>query len=174
VRIFVTGGTGFLGSHVVAELVRNGHELRLLARSPEGVVAAVEPFGIEAPEHVIGDITEPDSVREGMAGCDAVLHAAAIYSLDVRKAKQVRVVNVEGTETVLAAAVEQKLDPIVYVSAIGALYPPDGVLTADSPVKGPPGAYYGSKADAELIARRRQEEGAPVVSTYPGARDLRP
>jgi dihydroflavonol-4-reductase len=118
---------------------------------------------------VIGDVTDPASVEAGMAGCDAVLHAASIYSLDARDAKQMRDVNASGTETVLAAAERMQLDPAVLVSSLGALYPPNGkVLTEDSPVQDPPGAYYKSKAEAERIARRNQERGAAVVISYPG------
>lgn len=168
-RILVTGGTGFLGSHVVPELIRTGHEVRLLARSPESVAAASEPFGIELPAYALGDVTDPASVHQAMDGCDAVLHAAGLYSLDVRAATQIREVNVQGAEAVLRAAAEQKLDPIVYVSSLGVLYPPNGaVLDASSPVKRAPGVYYEAKVDAELIARRSQEEGAAVAITYPG------
>ena len=77
--------------------------------------------------------------------------------------------NVGGTETVLGAAEKRELDPIVYVSSLVALFPPDGeVLDDQSPVKDPPGAYYKSKAEAEQVARRYQERGVPVVSAYPG------
>ena len=76
--------------------------------------------------------------------------------------------NVGGTETVLSAAEKEQLDPIVYVSSLVALFPPEGeVLDDQSPVKDPPGAYYKSKADAERIARRFQERGVPVVCSYP-------
>jgi dihydroflavonol-4-reductase len=168
-RIFVTGGTGFVGSHTVAELVRSGHEVRLLVRNPDRISPAFAPLGIGEQDYALGDVTDAASVEKGMEGCDAVLHAASIYSLDVRAAKQMRHVNTAGTETVLGAAEKMQLDPIVYVSSLAALYPPDGeVLTAESPIKDPPGAYNKSKAEAEQIARRYQERGVPVVTSYPG------
>jgi dihydroflavonol-4-reductase len=167
-RIFVTGGTGFVGSHAVAELVRSGHDVRLLVRSPDRIAPALTPLGIGEQEYAIGDVTDAASVEKGMEGCDAVLHAASIYSLDVRAAKQLQTVNVGGTDTVLGAAEKLKLDPIVYVSSLVALFPPEGkVLDDQSPVKDPPGAYYKSKAEAEQVARRYQERGVPVVSAYP-------
>ena len=167
-RIFVTGGTGFVGSHTVAELVRSGHDVRLLVRSPDRIGPALAPHGMGEQDYAIGDVTDAASVEKGMEGCDAVLHAASIYSLDVRAAKQMRDVNAAGTETVLGAAEKLHLDPIVYVSSLVALFPPDGqVLDDQSPVKDPPGAYYKSKAEAERIARKFQERGAPVVSSYP-------
>lgn len=168
-RIFVTGGTGFVGSHTAAELVRRGHEILLLVRKPERIGAALAPFGIGEVDHAIGDVTEPASVEAGMEGCDAVLHAASIYSLDVRMAKQMHEVNARGAETVLAAAERLQLDPIVTVSSLVALFPPNGkVLDENSPVQDPPGAYYKSKAEAERVARHYQERGVPVVTSYPG------
>jgi nucleoside-diphosphate-sugar epimerase len=167
-RVFVTGGTGFLGGHSVAALVRGGHDVRLLARAPERIAKALSPHGVEVGDYAIGDVTEPASVEEGMKGCDAVLHAASIYSLDIRAAKRLHDVNVGGTEIVLRAAEKHQLDPIVYVSSLVALFPPDGkVLGPDSPVKDPPGAYYKSKAEAERLARKYQERGVPVVTSYP-------
>jgi len=168
-RVFVTGGTGFVGSHTVAELIRGGHDVRLLVRSADRIAPALAPHGLGEQDYAIGDVTDAASVEKGMEGCDAVLHAASIYSLDVRATKQLQDVNVGGTETVLSAAERLKLDPIVYVSSLVALFPPEGgeVLDDQSPVKDPPGAYYKSKADAERIARKYQERGVPVVSAYP-------
>ncbi len=169
-RVLVTGGTGFIGSHSVAALLSQGHQVRLLVRSRERVARSLSPLGVADVEAVLGDVTAPGSVEEAMAGCEALLHAAAIYSFDVRAAARIREVNVHGTEIVLGAAVRAGLDPIVHVSSYAALLPPGGaVLTPDSPVKRPQGAYCRSKADSERVARRYQEQGAPVVITYPGA-----
>lgn len=169
-RVLVTGGTGFIGSHSVAALLSQGHQVRLLVRSRERVARSLSPLGVADVESVVGDVTAPGSVAEAMAGCDALLHAAAIYSFDPRAAARIREVNVRGTEIVLGAAVRAGLDPVVHVSSYAALLPPDGaVLTPDSPVKQPQGAYSRSKADSERVARRYQEQGAPVVITHPGA-----
>ncbi len=168
-RVLVTGGTGFIGSHSVAALLSQGHQVRLLVRSRDRVTRSLSPLGVADVEAVVGDVTVARSVEEAMAGCDAALHAAAIYSLDVRAAPRIREINVRGAEVVLGAAARAGLDPIVHVSSYGALLPPEGaVLTPDSPVKRPPGAYCRSKADSERVARRYQDQGAPVVITYPG------
>ena len=169
-KVLVTGGTGFIGSHSVAALLSRGHQVRLLVRSRDRVARSLSPLGVGEVESVLGDVTAPRSVEEAMAGCDAVLHAAAVYSLDARAASRVREVNVRGAEIVLGAAVRAGLDPIVHVSSCVALLPPDGVvLTPDSPVQRPRGAYSRSKAESERVARRYQDQGAPVVITYPGA-----
>jgi nucleoside-diphosphate-sugar epimerase len=110
-------------------------------------------------------------VERALEGAEAVLHAASVFSMDARKAEEMRSVNVRGTDIVLGTAHRLGLDPIVYVSSELALLPPaEGeVLTPDSPVKQPSWPYCRSKADSELVARRRQEMGAPVVSVMPAA-----
>ncbi len=170
-RVLVTGGTGFVGAHSVAALISRGHQVRLLVRSRDQVARSLSPLGVTAAESVLGDVTAPRSVEEAMAGCDAVLHAAAVFSLDPRAATRVRETNLRATETVLEAAVRAGLDPVVHVSSYVALLPPEPpgtVLTPDSPVTRPRGAYSRSKADSEQAARRYQEQGAPVVIVYPG------
>ena len=171
-RVLVTGGTGFVGSHTVAALAEGGHEVRLLVRARERVAPAVAPLDLHPSDldTVVGDVTDPAAVEEAVRGCEAVLHAGSVYSLDSRDTPRIRKVNVRGTDLVLGAAHRAGLDPIVYVSSIVALLPPNGqTLTPDSPVGHPPGPYLSSKAEAERVARRYQEAGAPVVITYPGA-----
>lgn len=143
--------------------------MRLLVREPERIAPALGHFGIGEVDFAVGDVTDAASVEEGMAGCDAAVHAASVYSLDVRKRREMAHVNVEGTQTVLGAAAKLELDPVVYVSSLGVMYQPRGaVLNEQSPITGPPGPYYESKVDAEKIARGLQERGVPVVTSYPG------
>ena len=170
-RVLVTGGTGYVGSHAIAALVRAGDQVRVLARSPERVPAALEPLGVGRVETAMGDITDPVAVERALVGCDMVLHAASVFSLDPRRADEMRSVNVRGTDLVLGAAHRLGLDPIVYISSELALLPPDDgeVLTPESPVKEPPWPYCRSKAESELVARRYQDLGAPVVSVMPAA-----
>jgi len=167
--VLVTGGTGYVGSHAVAALTKTGHRVRILARSPGSVTAALAPLGVPAPETSVGDVTDPGAVERALDGCDAVLHAASVFSMDPRRADEMRAVNVRGTDTVLGLAHRLGLDPIVHVSSELALLPPtkDHVLTPYSPVTQPPWPYSRSKADSELVARRYQDSGAPVVSVMP-------
>jgi nucleoside-diphosphate-sugar epimerase len=167
--VLVTGGTGYLGSHAVAALAEAGHRVRVLARSAEKVPAALGPLGVDGVETAIGDVTEPAAVERAVTGCDAVVHAASVFSLDVRKAGELNAVNVRGTEVVLGTADRLGLDPIVHVSSELALFPSAAgeVLTPDSPVRRPPWPYCRSKADSELVARMFQAQGAPVVSVMP-------
>jgi nucleoside-diphosphate-sugar epimerase len=169
--VLVTGGTGYVGSHSIAALAGAGHRVRVLARSPEKIRAALGPLGVDGVETAIGDVTDPAAVERALEGCDAVLHAASVFSMDARKADEINSVNVRGTDIVLGTAHRLGLDPIVHVSSEVALLPPaDGeVLTPDSLVKQPPGPYCRSKANAELVARKFQALGAPVVSVMPAA-----
>ena len=168
-KVLVTGGTGFVGSHSVAALLSQGHQVRLLVRSPDQVARSLSPLGAADVESVLGHVTAPQSVKEAMTGCDAVLHAAAVYSIDPRAASRIRETNVRAAENVLGTVVRRGLDPVVHVSSYVALLPPQGaVLTPDSPVKRPRGTYSRSKAESERIARGYQEQGAPVVIVYPG------
>jgi len=152
----------------VKALADAGHDLRLLVRSPDRLAPALEPLGVRQVEHVVGDATDAESVRKAMDGCEAVLHAAAIFSYDARDAREMQRVNARATEVVLAAARDARLDPIVYVSSYVALLPAHGVLDGDSPVGDPRGVYARSKAETEHMARQLQDDGAPVVITYPG------
>ncbi|WP_025616717.1 NAD-dependent epimerase/dehydratase family protein [Salinispora cortesiana] len=168
--ILLTGGTGYLGSHTTAALVRAGHRVRLLVRGRGGVAAALGPLDIDpaAVRQVRGDVTDPEVVARAADGCDAVVHLAGRYSFDSRRHRGMWDANVRGTEVVLRAARTARLDPIVHVSTFGALAPgPEGTITVDSPAAKPRETYLASKVAAELVARRHQDEGAPVVITYP-------
>ena len=168
--VLVTGGTGFIGSHSVAAIQRAGHRIRLLVRDRARLNAVFAPLGVDMDsiEQVPGDVTDPVSVARAVRGCDAVLHAASVYSFDSRDHARMREVNARGTDVVLAAARTAGADPIGYVSSFGALVPSsDNPLTPMSPVGAPRETYLATKAEAETIARRHQADGAPVVITYP-------
>ena len=170
-KVVVTGGTGFVGSHSVAALLRRGHDVRLLVRNPARVEHALGPLGLDrAVETVVGDVTDARKVEQALEGCDGVLHAAAVFTLDRRRDDEIAATNVRATELVLGTAHRLRLDPIVHVSSVSALLPPAGpVLRPDDEPGHPSGIYARSKADAERVARAMQADGAPVVITYPGA-----
>lgn len=172
--VLVTGGSGFVGSHLIARLTSAGHRVRALARDRGRLARALGPH--HATHHAMrvevveGDVRDPAAVKAAMPGCDAVIHAANVYSLDVRRRAEMHHTNIEGTRIVLAAALEAGCDPVVHVSSMVALLPAQEPITDAAPIgTNETTAYVGSKVRAERIARGLQDEGAPVVTTYPGA-----
>ena len=134
--------------------------MRLLVRSPARIAPALAPHGLNHVDHVVGDVTDTASVERALEGCDAVVHSANVYTLDPRRAEEMRDVNPRGTANVLRAAHERGMDPIVHVSSNAALMPsPDRPLTPESPLGDPPGAYSQSKVEAERIARAPPDRG---------------
>jgi len=169
-KVMITGGTGFVGCHTVAELIRNGHEVKLLVRRPESVEPALKPFGITSVDTVTGDVTDPATVREAVRGCDATIHCGSVYSLDSRAADRIINTNIAGTRNVIEAALDMGHDPVIHVSSFVALIGQKyAVLTPCSEPGSPEGTYFSSKADSDKVARVFQNQGAPVVITYPGS-----
>jgi nucleoside-diphosphate-sugar epimerase len=166
-KVFVTGGTGFVGSHIVAALYKAGHDVRLLVRRPEQVPVTFGPHGISPADLVVGDVRDAGVVAEGIEGCDAVVHAAAIFSLRRRDADVIAETNVAATRVVLGAAVAAGADPVVHVSSTAALIRRDG-CGPDLPIGDLTDTYARSKLESELVARQHQDAGAPVASIYPG------
>lgn len=171
-KVFVTGGTGLVGVHCIRALIDNGHTPHVVVRKPEKLDRVLSPFGLSSTdcEVSVGDINDEASLREPMSRCDAVVHAAGLFSNRREDAALMRQTNVEGTRRILHLASELKLDPVVHVSSILALFPPPGQQqTANDPVRSPKSVYAATKAAAEKIAREFQAEGQPVVCVYPGA-----
>ena len=83
-KVMVTGGTGFVGSHTVAELIKNGHQVRLLVRSPERLAPALGPLGIKNVDAVKGDVLDRVSIEQAAEGCEATIHCGSVYSLNTR------------------------------------------------------------------------------------------
>jgi len=137
-RVLITGGTGLVGCHTAAALIAKGHAVRLLVRDPARIPEVFGPLGIDAVDPAVGDVTDRCAVATALTGCDAAVHAAALFSMDRRRAEEVQFTNVVGSQIVLGTAAELGLDPIVHLSSTSALFPPDGpLLTPDTSVKRP-------------------------------------
>jgi nucleoside-diphosphate-sugar epimerase len=170
--VSVTGGTGFVGAHSVAALLRAGHRVRLLVRDESTVEHALTPLGVDtgAVDVVTGNVLDRFSVDRLVRGADAVLHAASVYSFDSRAHREMGRTNVAGTAQVLDTARRAGTARVVYVSSFGALLPARGrVLGPESPVGRPRETYLAAKAAAESVARTHQADGVPVTITYPPA-----
>jgi len=114
VKIFVTGATGFIGTHLVPKLISRGHAVTCLVRDPQKAesLAAVRLGGTLAA----GDVTD----RESMRGSDAVFHLAAWYAIgiDEKDKARMRAINVDGTRNTLELAVALGVSKIVYTSSV--------------------------------------------------------
>ena len=122
-KAFVTGGTGFIGASIVRELLRDGYEVRALAR-PGSDRRNLDGLDVEIWE---GDLSDRGSLIQGLAGCQTLFHAAADYRLWTRSPASMYEVNVGGTRTVLAAALAAGVEKVVYTSSVGTLgNPGDG------------------------------------------------
>jgi nucleoside-diphosphate-sugar epimerase len=165
-KLLVTGGTGFIGSHTVKALCDAGHDVVMLARSEEKARRVAQSFEAKICDVIVGDMADEGLCREALSGCQGVLHMAA--SVEIGRADDVQAVNGAGNQNVLGAAVEMGLDPVVYTSSVAALFPPQGpVIRADDPIGELESAYGRSKTDGERAIRAMQAEGAPLVSVYP-------
>jgi dihydroflavonol-4-reductase len=175
---FVTGATGFLGSHVARALLEQGAQLRLLVRPTSDLRNVAE---LKA-DQVTGDLRESLSLEKGMAGCDAVFHVAADYRLWVRDPGEMYRSNVEGTRAILAAAQRNKIRRVVYTSSVATMGFTSNGHPADeaSPVslENMIGPYKKSKFMAEQIALEAGRGGMDVVVVNPttpvGERDIKP
>jgi dihydroflavonol-4-reductase len=182
-KAFVTGATGFLGSHVARVLADQGAELRLLVRPTSNLknLAGLLSPGTNA-ETAIGDLRDPASLEKAMAGCEIVFHVAADYRLWVRDPNEMYRSNVEGTRAVLNAARRNSVRCVVYTSSVATIgFTADGMAAdEDSPVSLDHmiGHYKRSKFMAEQIALEAGRSGMQVVTVNPttpiGEQDVKP
>ncbi len=167
-KTLVTGGTGFVGRAVVAELLAVGREVRVLVRQRGHPSLA----GLEV-EEVLGDLRDPVSLQAALRGVDRVFHVAADYRLWVPRPAEMYAVNVGGTEQVLRAAAHAGVERLVYTSTVGTLgNPGDGRPgTEETPVSlaDMVGHYKRSKFLAEAKVLEFAAQGLPVVLVHPSA-----
>ena len=165
----VTGGTGFVGSHVARRLSTEGFSVRVLAR-PSSPLQLLDSLPVEV---VRGDLLDADSLRKAAAGCEVVFHVAADYRLWARDPQEIYRNNVQGTENVLAASRAAGVARVVYTSTVGTIgFHPDGTPATETDFPNREalvGAYKTSKFQAEQVALRYAGEGFPVVIVNPSA-----
>ena len=169
-KIFVTGGTGFIGGEVVRRLRERGDEVVCLVRSPEKA-SELRELGCELAG---GDLGDAEVLRTGMEGCEGLIHAAAMYEVGI-PAKQhpaMYEANVRGSERVLQAALEAKVGKVVYVPTVGIFGNTHGEVVDESyehPGKEFTSYYEETKLEGHRIAKRMMaEEGLPGVIVQPG------
>jgi dihydroflavonol-4-reductase len=177
-KAFVTGATGFVGSHVAQVLAEQGAELRLLVRASSDL-RNIE--GLRA-DRVVGDLRDPGTLGNALSGCDVVFHVAADYRLWIRDPDQMYRANVEGTRALLEAARRAGVGRVVYTSSVATMgFSSNGhVADENSPVSLDEmiGHYKRSKFMAEQVAIEAGKSGMNVVVVNPttpvGERDVKP
>lgn len=166
-RALVTGGTGFVGSHIARALVAAGHDVCVLHRSTSKLDALK---GLDY-ESALGDITNADTLRRACAGCDWVFHAAAVADYWRSDVNRMFDANVEGTRRVLDAARAADVRRVVFTSSAAAVgMRADGQPASEADAFNlPPGRFpYGySKALAEQVIARAVQAGQDVVIVNP-------
>ena len=165
-KYFMTGATGFLGGALARILRERGHNVSALVRSPEKS-AKLNALGIAL---VPGDITDKESMRAAMTGCDGVFHVAAWYKVGARDRSTAWKINVEGTRNVLELMKELNIPKGVYTSTIA--------INSDTHGTAPDEAfrftgthiseYDRTKAAAHDVADGFMKEGLPLVTVMPG------
>lgn len=166
-QYFLTGGTGFIGSHVVHQLVDLGHDVVALVRTPSK--ATLLPDDVEIVE---GDVTEKASMRDAMAGTDGVFHLAGWYQIGVNDRTSAHRINVEGTRNVLELMRELDIPKGVYTSSVAVFSDTGGECVDESyHYDGPHRSVYDrTKWRAQYeVAEPMIEAGLPLVIVLPGA-----
>ncbi len=168
-RAFVTGATGFIGGHLARKLRARGDQVVALVRSPD---KAAELRRLEC-ELVEGDLGDEAAIRDGLRGCDAAFHAAAMYKVGIPAGQRADMweANVRGTERVLGAAVEGEVRRTVYISTVNAFGNTHGKVvdetyrrTGDEFLS----LYDETKFRAHQAARELMARGAPILIAQPG------
>lgn len=166
-RVFVTGGTGFVGTRTVERLAQGGYEVHCLARRSSDTARLVE-LGCQLS---YGDVTDRGSVLKGMRGCEWVVHLANVYSFWEPDKGVYRRVNVEGTRNVMEAALEANVSKVAHISTSGVWgNTPDAPFTEERPVGTKRFTEYAqSKYEGdEVVWELYRQKGLPVVVLYPG------
>lgn len=168
-KTLITGATGFIGSAVARALHESGRDIRVLLRS-ERYIKNIEGIKYEIAK---GDLTDQESLRRAMDGCDRVFHIAALYLMWTLKPELIFQTNVDGTRNVLTAAMDAGIERVVYTSSIAAIGVRDDGKPADETVEwnleriNDP--YVKSKHLAMQVAKEFAQKGLDIVTVCPAA-----
>jgi nucleoside-diphosphate-sugar epimerase len=166
--VFATGTTGFVGSVVADQLRSRGDTVVALVRDP----AKAELLRRAGREVVVGDLADPDALTRGCDGCDAVVHAGAIYEVGIDAPRRVDMyeANVNGTERVLSAALASGVPKVVHVSSIVVFGNTNGKIVDETFRRAD--AYTSYYDETKTLAHRVAEgyiaKGLPVAIAQPG------
>lgn len=165
-KAYVTGGTGFIGRRLVDRLLQEQWAVRALALESEASRLPPE----DHLEVIVGDVTEPETLRGTMDGVDAVFHVAALVESWIRDPREYFRVNVEGTKNVIDEALRAGVPRFLFTSSLSGIgVTPGAVMREDSPPGKSFGPYEESKAEAErVVAKAALERSLPAITLIPG------
>ncbi len=165
---FLTGGSGFVGGELLRRLVRDGREVRALARSPE----AARLVDTDGGRPVRGDVFDEDALLLGMRGCETVFHVAGVNAMCLRDPEPMFRTNVAGSEAVMRAAARAGVARVVYTSSAATIGEPRGVVgTEDTAHRG---SFLSAYERSKYVAERRvfalgADLGVDAVSVNPSS-----
>jgi nucleoside-diphosphate-sugar epimerase len=178
--IFVTGGTGFVGAHLLYHLASGKEQVLALKRETSNTDYTKAVFDVyeedsrelfDRIEWVEGDVLDYEALKEYTRQADTIYHVAAMVSFESGHRKQMLHTNIQGTANVVNAALENGVERLVYVSSVAALDPPKGERPVDEQQFGnfPTrySAYAESKFQSELEVWRGVEEGLSALVVNP-------
>jgi len=173
----ITGATGFLGPHILLELLKRGEQVRALRRSDSSLLTVQHVFRghqqeklLAGIEWVEGDVLDPASLLDAMQGINKVIHAAGLVSFDSRDRQALFDINMEGTANMVNAALLAGVQKFLYVSSVAAIGgSTDKVMDEKTSWKDSPlnSVYGNSKYAGEREVWRGMEEGLQVVVVEP-------
>ena len=169
-RVFLTGGTGFIGGEVARLLRTRGDDVRALVRTPSKATA-LEALGCEL---VAGDLSDEEALTAACRDVDAVVHGAALYEVGVPAERRTAMVdtNVGGTERVLGAALAAGVRKAVYISTVAVFGNTHGHIADEDWVRPDDGSYTSVYEETKVLAHRRAHElgarGLRLVTVQPG------
>jgi len=177
-KALVTGGSGYIGSAVVRQLLEDNQEVKVVVRETDDLRNLT---GLEV-EYAYGDVRDYHSLCRALDGCDRVFHLAAIYAIWLSNPRIMDSVNVQGSKNVFEASLRRGIEKVVYTSSVAALGAHGRERPADERASFNLGhtkdAYYFSKFRAEQVALDYSRRGLPVVIVNPtnpcGPRDIGP
>jgi len=175
-KVFVTGGTGFIGANLVRLLLQKNYEVRVLFR-PESNLENLKNLDIEKVEGCLTD----SNLYQSLKGCQVLFHCAAHYSLWQKDKPLLEQYNILGTRNILAAARQAGIERTIYTSSVAAIGVKPGVAVNEiyqSPVENLVGHYKKSKYWAEQEAHQAVKLGQDIVIVNPstpiGPWDIKP
>lgn len=166
-KVFITGGTGFIGTCLISRLMQTQHKLRCLARETSNT-KFLKDAGVDI---ITGDVTDKSSLQKGMEGCDCVVHLASSFVFWLPDNKVFSDVNVKGTRNVMESALENGISKVVYVSTAAVYGNADQPTREETPFGTKRASkYVRTKFEGDQIAWDLYEKkNLPLVVIYPSA-----